>query len=120
MPKTTWIIVVASVFGCTSLILGAIGAHALDNSASWQTAVYTQTVHALFLMALVTLSGRLHPLFFRASALLITVGVLLFSCSIYIKTLTNFESAVRAAPYGGMMLMFGWLCLGLGAIFKRS
>lgn len=124
------LIVIASLLGVKGLILDAIGAHALSNwlsgnpaaqsmIASWQTAVRTQLLHALFLIVLVALGDKIEAPWKIASAFCIVVGLMLFSGSIYIKTLTTLESATRVAPTGGVLLMLGWLVLGLGALLKK-
>lgn len=122
MILTKVLLFAASLFGFSALILDAVGAHALRESitSSWQTAVRSQIIHALFLIGLALLSNKVESSCRIASALSIIFGILLFSGSIYIKTLTAFESATRFAPVGGVLLMLGWLFLGLGALLKNS
>lgn len=115
-PLARLIVIIAALFGFSSLALGAIGAHALGNPASWQSAVHTQTSHALLLLALVALHDKLHPRAFTLASVLVIVGAFLFSGSIYVKTLLEIENATKLAPYGGTMLMLAWLCVAAGAL----
>jgi len=101
-------------------MLGAIGAHVLHNPPSWQSAVHTQTIHALFLIGLVALRGNIHGWAFGLSCALVICGIVLFSGSIYVKTLLDIDNATKVAPYGGSMLMLAWLCLGAGALFRSQ
>lgn len=117
--SSTWIIVIASLFGFSSLLMGAIGAHVLHNPPSWQSAVHTQTIHALFLIGLAALREHLLRWAFAISCALAICGVVLFSGSIYVKVLLELENGTKLAPYGGSMLMLAWLCMGVGALRRK-
>jgi uncharacterized membrane protein YgdD (TMEM256/DUF423 family) len=110
-----WILV-ASVLGSAGVVLGAFGAHALkarltpDQLASWQTAVQYHLLHALVLLALALFaasSGRS----VRAPASIFSVGVLLFSGSIYWLVLGGPRWLGPVTPLGGTCLIVGWLSL---------
>lgn len=118
MRTTSWIIVAASLLGCSGLILGAYGAHGLGNPEAWSSAVRIQTTHALLLMGLAALTDKIHLVCVKVAAALIVFGVFLFSGSIYLNKLGMME--VSFAPYGGSLLMLAWLCIGLGAILKTA
>jgi len=110
------------VFGTLAIILGAFGAHALeeklsiDAQHSFETAVRYQMYHALFLLVLArldTLPGISVKTVFR----LIVVGVIAFSFSIYILStgeLTGLEMNYLGlmTPFGGILLISGWILLG--------
>jgi uncharacterized membrane protein YgdD (TMEM256/DUF423 family) len=116
--SSTIVIVLASLLGLSALILGAVGAHALGNPEAWQSAVRMHTTHALFLIGLVAIQDKLHRLAFAFAAVLVVIGVLFFSGSIYFNTLCEPENPIRLAPYGGSMLMLAWLSVSVGAVLK--
>ena len=43
------------------------------------------------------------------------VGILLFSGSLYVMTLSGVTALGAVTPFGGLGLLAGWLLLGLGA-----
>ena len=107
---------VAAVVGAVGVVLGAFGAHALkerftaDQLASWQTAVQYHLLHAVALLALglyASLSGRSVQL----PAWLFSLGIVLFSGSIYLLLLTGQRWLGPITPIGGMCMIAGWLSL---------
>jgi uncharacterized membrane protein YgdD (TMEM256/DUF423 family) len=110
-----WILV-ASICGASGVILGALGAHALetrvapDQLASWQTAVQYHLVHSAVLAALAILAahgGRRIGL----PAWLFSLGIALFSGSIYLLVLTGHPWLGPLTPLGGLCLIAGWISL---------
>ena len=110
-----WILV-ASIYGATGVILGAFGAHALetrlaaDQLASWQTAVQYHLIHSATLAALALLGvhrGRRIQL----PAWLFSLGIALFSGSIYLLVLTGQHWLGPLTPLGGLCLIAGWISL---------
>lgn len=131
MSLSNFFIFFAGILGVSGLILDAIGAHALSHlllghpsvdkmMASWQTAVRYQLMHALFLLILVPLSAYIGTNWRAASGFCIVAGLFLFCGSIYLKTLTAVDSLTRLAPVGGVLLMLGWLIIGVSVFFKSS
>lgn len=95
--------------------LGAFGAHALRDSLGaaalgwWQTAVQYQMWHAVALLAIAAL-----PLRDRAApapALLLALGTLVFSGSLYLMALTGWRWLGAVTPVGGAAMIAGWLLL---------
>jgi uncharacterized membrane protein YgdD (TMEM256/DUF423 family) len=110
-----WILV-ASIYGTTGVALGAFGAHALkarlaaEQLASWQTAVQYHLIHSAALLALAlfaTHSGRQVQL----PAWLFSLGIALFSGSIYLLVLTGQRWLGPLTPLGGLCLIAGWISL---------
>lgn len=104
----------AALFGLTGVILGALGAHGsvhdlvVENGrlANWQTAVFYQLVHAVAMLALAANAPRQ-----RWPIYLWTGGILLFSGSLYVLSLTNITWLGAITPFGGTLLMVGWAWL---------
>ena len=99
-----------------AVILGAFGAHALkahltpEQLASYETGVRYQLYHAFALIFVALLHDRAG---IRATlpAALFTIGVLLFSGSIYLLATLGWKWLGPVTPLGGLSLMAGWLGL---------
>jgi len=107
--------------GFTGVALGAFAAHGLKGRltpeylAVFQTGTHYQMIHALALFGVGLLAlhmpGRLVNLAGGAFA----VGILLFSGSLYLLTLSGIGKLGMITPFGGVAFLIGWLCLGLAA-----
>lgn len=123
------IIITALLLGVTSIILGAFGAHSLKKHlsqealVSFEVGVRYQMYHALFLLFLASNKGISSKL--KKSAFIVTVlGVLFFSGSIYLlatKSITSIDisSFALITPFGGLLLMLGWILLLIAFIKKK-
>jgi uncharacterized membrane protein YgdD (TMEM256/DUF423 family) len=106
----------AALLGALGVTLGALGAHGLqtrlsaEQLASWDTAVRYHVLHSVALLALAlfaTASGRSIQL----PGWLFTLGIVLFSGSIYLLVLTGQRWLGPLTPLGGLCLIAGWLSL---------
>lgn len=105
--------------GFSGVALGAFAAHGLKNRLSadylavFQTGVQYQLIHALGLLGVAILAlvapGRLVNL----AGGFFAVGILLFSGSLYLLTLSGISKLGIVTPFGGLALLAGWACLGL-------
>jgi uncharacterized membrane protein YgdD (TMEM256/DUF423 family) len=104
---------------------GALGSHvltALDARSlhSFETAVQFQFFHGLAVVALVLAGLRgIGGRWLWLATWLIAAGTLLFSGSIYAKTLGAPAGIVGVAPYGGVAIMVGWLVFA-GSVWRRG
>lgn len=111
----------AAFFGFTGVGLGAFAAHGLKNRLSadylaiFQTGVHYQMLHALALFGVALLSTQLSGRLISASGWLFVAGILVFSGSLYLLTLTATPVLGAITPIGGLCFLGGWLCLGLAA-----
>ena len=109
--------ITAAAFGATAVMLGAFGAHALrariDDAAlqTWHTAVEYQFWHTLALLALAAFPVP-SPRSARLSALAFSVGIVLFSGSLYALALGAPRWTGTITPFGGAALIAGWVLLG--------
>lgn len=119
-------LVLAAFFGLTGVALGAFAAHGLksqlsaDYLAVFQTAVHYQLIHALALIGVALLALHAPGRLLRASGALFVLGVLLFSGSLYLLTLTGIGKLGIITPIGGTAFLAGWLCLLLAGWRLRS
>lgn len=128
MNKT--ILGIGVFFGATAVILGAFGAHGLTNLVdskaldTFETGVQYQMYHAFFLMILSGLN-LLSEKRKKLISYFIVLGIVCFSFSIYFlatNALTgfNFKRIALITPLGGILLIIGWLLLGVGALRKEN
>jgi len=109
-------IVVAAISGTLAVVLGAFGAHGLERIAdpdqldAWSTASEYHLLHSVALLAL-ALYGARSERSVRVPASLFTVGIVLFSGSIYALVLTGASWLGPVTPLGGVCLIAGWLSL---------
>lgn len=115
----------AAAFGLSAVAMGAFGAHGLqglvgaDGLAPWRTAVDYQMFHALVLLALAAQPAITDSSAGRFAGRAFTVGILLFSGSLYLLVLSRQPWLGAIAPAGGLCLMAGWGALGLHAWRNR-
>jgi uncharacterized membrane protein YgdD (TMEM256/DUF423 family) len=118
---TKKIITTASILGALAIILGAFGAHALKKVLSpeqlitFETGVKYQMYHALFLLLIPSITS-LSDKAKKSILILVQLGVLLFSGSIYLLatndlTAFNFKVIGFVTPIGGGLLIAAWCVL---------
>lgn len=102
------------LFAFFSVMMGAFGAHGLEGRVSpkdlqiWQTASQYQFYHALALILYslwqnqTKTTSQLVPVFF-------TIGILIFSGSLYLLVLTQIKKFGMITPIGGLSFMAGWM-----------
>ncbi len=109
-------IVIGGVLGALAVASGAFGAHGLRDRvearqlAAWTTAAHYQLLHSVVILALGLFQAATQQSV-RLPASLLTLGVVLFSGSIYLLTLTSARFLGPVTPLGGFSLIAGWLCL---------
>jgi uncharacterized membrane protein YgdD (TMEM256/DUF423 family) len=105
--------------------MGAFGAHALASHlenkgtrAVWQTAVDYQMWHALALIILANykFSGRAY----RVSLSCFSLGIPLFSGSLYWLALDGPRWLGPITPLGGLLFIIGWSALIVAAFKMRN
>jgi uncharacterized membrane protein YgdD (TMEM256/DUF423 family) len=112
--------------GFLAVALGAFGAHGLKTRladlpdvarrlAWWDTASHYHLVHALALGLLALACARVPPQWLKRAGIAMSIGILLFSGSLYAMTLTGVTALGAVTPFGGLALLVGWALFGLGA-----
>lgn len=115
-----------AIFGLLGVALGAFGAHALEKmleesgrTDTYELAVQYQFYHAFALLAVGVLQYHLTSKYLKTAAMFFTGGTILFSGSLYLLCFTQTKAFVYATPFGGVLLIFGWLLLVI-AIFTSK
>lgn len=107
--------------GFVGVALGAFGAHALrtrlsaDHLAAFETGVRYQLLHALALVLVGVLIERWPARFTTAAGWCFSVGIVLFSGSLYVLSLTGTTAVGVVTPLGGLCFLAGWACLALAS-----
>ncbi len=116
-----------ALLGLLGVALGAFGAHALKGMLvqngrfeTYELAVRYQFYHALALLIIGLLMEKFGAANFRWASLLIFVGVLLFSGSLYLFAVTNATAFAMITPIGGVLLLLGWGWLTYSIISQRK
>lgn len=114
--SSPWMLI-GAIYGLLGVAAGAFGAHALrgrlseDMLAVYRTAVEYQFWHALALLAVGLLARQAAGAWLTASGVAFTLGVLVFSGSLYVLTLSGIRVLGAVTPLGGLALIVGWACL---------
>jgi uncharacterized membrane protein YgdD (TMEM256/DUF423 family) len=111
--------------GFLAVALGAFGAHGLEGRitekaiGTWEKAVTYQMFHTMALLVTGLLLAR-----FQGEGLLTTggwmflSGIVLFSGSLYIYSLTSIKTFAMITPIGGVAFLVGWVLVGI-AVMKN-
>lgn len=116
------IIIIAGIFGALAVGLGAFGAHGLEATLTangrldtYETAVKYQFYHTLALLLTGILLMNINHDYFIWASWSFIIGMVIFSGSLYILSLTNITWLGAITPIGGLALIVGWVFLILGA-----
>ena len=119
-------LLIGSVTGALSVMIGAFGAHALKDLLTqtnrldtFETAVKYQFYHALALILLGLLMVKETNKFYTYSGYGFIAGIIIFSGSLYILSLTGTTKWGAVTPFGGLALIIGWIMMAIG-IAKSS
>lgn len=99
--------------------LGAFGAHALKAKLSeysldiYKTAVLYHFIHALALFVVAWLTMSLHDPKLNLAGIAFTIGIALFSGSLYLLSITGIKWLGAITPLGGVAFLIGWSLLFL-------
>ena len=129
--KQKTIIIIAAIFGGISVIMGAMGAHALkavlepQALQSYLTGTRYNMYHAIALLAIAGNIQYLNQKWLKLSVNLIMIGTILFSGSIYLLSTASISGIEMGkilgpvTPIGGLLLILGWFSVIMAA-FKQQ
>jgi uncharacterized membrane protein YgdD (TMEM256/DUF423 family) len=107
-----------------AVIVGAFGAHALKSKLSvdmlqvYKTGVEYHFYHALGLILIGIISLHISSGLINWSAIFMTLGIVLFSGSLYVLAITGVKWLGAITPLGGVSFIVGWVLL-LIAVWKK-
>lgn len=105
-----------------SVALGAFGAHGLEGKIEpkymeiWKTGVTYQMFHAAGLLVIGILLGKV-PVnsLLSLSGWLMFIGIVLFSGSLYVLSVTRISVLGAITPFGGISFLAAWVLLVIAA-----
>lgn len=109
-----------AVFAGSAVFLGAFGAHALKGKLSpealstFEIGVRYQMYHGLALFPVAWLSAHYSLNLFAISGWLMVAGIIFFSFSLYLLSLTSIKIFGAVTPIGGLLFLFSWILLAVG------
>ena len=115
-----------ALFGFLGVAFGAFAAHTLKSRipaelvATFETGVRYQLVHALALLLVAVAGGRWLAPQAEWAGWLFVVGILLFSGSLYVLSLTGARWVGAVTPLGGVSFLAGWALLFWSILAARQ
>jgi uncharacterized membrane protein YgdD (TMEM256/DUF423 family) len=117
-----WILSLGGLLVALATVSGAFGAHALQTRLSperldiYETAVRYHFFHALGLLAIGLAARAIDAPALRWSAVLVVVGIVLFSGSIYALSFSAPRFIGILTPIGGVALIAGWILFAVAML----
>jgi uncharacterized membrane protein YgdD (TMEM256/DUF423 family) len=116
-------LILGSTFAGLAVAIGAFGAHALksvlettNRLETFETGVKYQFYHALALIVLGLLMQKFDHRMFTWAGYGFIAGIILFSGSLYILSISGFTKWGAVTPLGGIAFITGWVTLIIGII----
>lgn len=116
-------IVIGAINAFLAVALGAFGAHGLANKLEpkyldiWKTGVTYQMFHALGILVVgLLLSKVAGSALFTWSGWLMFAGIVFFSGSLYVLSLTKIGPLGAITPIGGVCFLVAWILIVVGAV----
>jgi uncharacterized membrane protein YgdD (TMEM256/DUF423 family) len=117
-----WLLGLSAANGFLAVLLGAFGAHALRGRLEgladgarrlewWQTASSYHLAHALALGLAALLVGRSASSATIVAGWAFALGIVLFSGSLYVMSLSGVRALGAVTPFGGLAFLVGWAAL---------
>lgn len=119
--KSSLWIQIASIFGFLGVATGAFGAHGLKELVTPERLEVFQTgsryclIHALALLMVGMMTRSTLSPWGNRAGWAFTIGVTIFSGSLWTLVLTDTGWLGAITPFGGAAMLFGWLSLFLSA-----
>ena len=116
--------IVGAVSGLLATVFGAFGAHALKGKLSpallsaYHIGVQYQFYHSLALLLIAILLYHSQSVWLSLSGSFFILGILLFSGSLYVLSVTGITSIGIITPFGGLSFILAWLFLMIGFLKK--
>ncbi len=115
-------IIIGSFFCLMTVVLGAFGAHALKDilneygQSIYNKAVIYQMFHGLGILFVAILNSFISEYDLSVIIYFFTIGIVLFSGSLYILAISKVRWLGMLTPIGGVFFILGWIILILKLI----
>ncbi|MGE7183583.1 DUF423 domain-containing protein [Peribacillus sp. NPDC006672] len=114
-------IILGALNAFIAVALGAFGAHGLEGKIPdkyleiWKTAVQYQMFHAVGLLVLGLLAGKISSPLINWSGWLMLIGIILFSGSLFVLSVTQIKVLGAITPLGGVSFLVAWVLMVIAA-----
>lgn len=119
--------IIGALMAMLSVAIGAFGAHLLEpivgesSMKVYETGVQYHMIHALGILLIAIVAGLWGDSRRLAWAgWLLFVGIILFSGSLYVLTITGIKPLGIITPFGGVAFIAGWICLMAEAFSRKK
>lgn len=112
------VLMAAYVDHSISLTLASKARHSISVAVRYHQ-LYAIVITIIGLIIPLQVNQRMKSWLIRSAYVFIT-GILLFSFSIYIKSITGMMGLLHATPIGGVILMLGWASLLRTALLRMK
>lgn len=115
-------VVLGSINAFLAVALGAFGAHGLKNKLTadmlsiYETGVQYHMYHALGLVLVGILAHWAAPGTLNWAGWLMFFGIIFFSGSLYILSMTGIKILGAITPIGGVLFLISWIMVAYAAI----
>ena len=116
-------VIVGAINAFLAVALGAFGAHGLKDKLDahyleiWKTGVTYQMFHAIGILAVGLLLAKVaDSSLFTWSGWLMLIGIIFFSGSLYVLSLTKVGILGAITPIGGVCFLAAWILVVVGAV----
>lgn len=102
---------IGAISGFLAVALGAFGAHSLKSIVTpemletYRTGVLYHLIHSAVILAI----GFYGNERLRIAAIFFLLGIILFSFSLYIYSITGIKAFAIITPFGGVSFLIGWV-----------
>jgi len=116
-----WIII-ASIMGFLGVALGAIGGHIIKSLVSpdmleiYKIGINYHLIHTVVILSIALSSKEI----LYKSLPIFLIGIILFSFSLYLYSLTGIRFFSFITPFGGISFLIGWIYIILLLLKKEK
>lgn len=116
---------IGAVFGFAAVVLAALGSHAVKfgtpaDAVTWRTALDLHMFHTAAMLAIAALAANNPAVALPRAGLMLGLGTLLFSGSLYLRAAGLQLLPTWIAPAGGLILMVAWAWLAVILVKRDS
>lgn len=111
------LIAVGAIMAAIAVMLGAFGAHIVQDSVSperfenWKTGAQYHFYHAIAVIITGILARYVNSVWLTYAGVAFAVGIILFSFSLYTLSVTGITILGAITPLGGVSFIIGWAIL---------
>lgn len=115
-----WIFITGTLLGGLSVIIAATLRHAgiVENNDVLETALKYHQLYSILIVCVAMNENFLCQRYAFWACILFMAGTLIFSGSLYALGMTEIDRLGMLTPFGGGLLILGWIMLALSAIFN--